>query len=48
MIKKFIFVIIFSLLIIKDVNAKNGSGELKLSETIMIFFLEYLYGANDT
>mgnify|MGYP001196396454 CR=1 FL=1 len=45
--KKFIFIIFFSFFIFKDVNAKNGSGELKFSTSTMKWFIQYLYGSND-
>ena len=38
----------FSFFIFKDVNAKNGNGDLKLSTKTMEWFIQYLYGSNDT
>ncbi len=46
--KKFILIIFFSFFIFKDVNAKNGNGDLKLSTKTMEWFIQYLYGSNDT
>ena len=42
-----LIIILFSLVIFKNVEAKVGKGELKLSERTMIHFIEYLYGSND-
>ena len=41
-----LIIILFSLVIFENVEAKNGKGELKLSEDMLIHFISYLYGAN--
>lgn len=42
-----LIIILFSLVVFENVEAKVGKGELKLSERTMIHFIEYLYGSND-
>lgn len=45
---RFLIIILFSLVIFKNAQAKNGKGELKLSEDMLIHFISYLYGGNDS
>jgi len=45
--KKLLGIVVLGLLLSGNAYAKKGSGELKLSKTIMTEFLVYLYGASN-
>ena len=45
--KKLLGIVVLGLLLSGNAYAKKGSGELKLSKTIMTEFLMYLYGASN-
>ena len=45
--KKFSAIVVLGLLLSVNAYAKTGSGELKLSKEIMIYFLQYMYGTSN-